>query len=239
MVGTKGVDTLIGGGGNDNLDGGSSPTGKGDVLLGGEGDDTYHVHTGLDLVDEGSYFPAYGFGGNDTIISTADFYWDVASVGETIQVAENVVDDGNDGVTLVGGVFDNLLLGHSRTDVLFGRGGNDTYRAGDGVDYISLSTLGVPDTSNYTADGHNTIIVDPRTSGPNSYDIIFEFDPLKDKIDVSHYTGAHDYTSSAQLLALAVNDGAGNCYIPLGDGLDYLYLVGIEKAAFLASDFIV
>jgi hypothetical protein len=56
---------------------------------------------------------------------------------------------------------------------------------------------------------------------------------------VSNYTGAHVYTSGAEVLSHAVNDGAGNCYIVLGDGLDYLYLIGLEKADLTAGDFIV
>jgi Ca2+-binding RTX toxin-like protein len=240
LEGKDGADTLVGGLGNDVLDGGSNPEGphgQGDVMLGGQGDDTYHVDSGLDLVDEDFVFPGFGNGGTDTIISTTDFYWDTQSVGEIDQVSADVADVGNDGVTFVGGIFDNLLIGHSGTDVLFGRGGNDTYRAGDGVDYMSLSTLGLTDQNAYAGvDGHNTVIVDPRQTGAFSYDIVFEFDPARDRIDVANYRA---YASGADVLAHAVDDGSGSCYVALGDGLDYLYLVGIEKADLTPSDFIV
>jgi Ca2+-binding RTX toxin-like protein len=243
LLGGAGADTLIGGKGNDTLGGGSNPegpAGQGDILLGGEGDDTYRVDSGLDLVDEGFIFPAFGFGGFDTILSNADFYWDTQSVGERVVVLEGVVDAGNDGVTIVGGVFNNTIEGHKGTDVLFGRGGSDTYRAGDGIDFISLSTLGLTDANAYVGvDGVNTVIVEQRTSGPTSYDIVFEFESGKDKVDVSDYRSVNGLTSGAKVLALAVNDGAGNCYIPLGDGFDYLYMVGLEKADLVAEDFIV
>ena len=237
-----GFDLLIGGAGNDVLDGGANPegaSGPGAIMLGGEGNDTYRVDSGLDFVDEGIYFAGYGFGGTDTIISTTDFYWDVASVGEIVRVDEGVNDAGGDGVTIVGGIFNNTLQGHSGTDIMFGRGGADVYRGGDGVDFISLSLLGLTDANAYAGvNGVNTVIVEKRASGAFSYDIVFEFEAGRDKLDVSDYrtTG---FTTGAQALARVVNDGAGSSYLALGDGLDYLYLVGLEKADLVASDFIV
>ena len=238
ISGGPGFDTLIGGDGNDILDGGTNPSNQGDIMLGGAGDDTYYVDSALDLVDEGFVFPDAGWGGTDTIISTANWYWDSQSVGEIVRIAENASDPTGAGVTFVGGIFDNVLYGHSGTDILFGRGGNDTYRAGDGVDWISLSTLGVNDDNAYKGvDGHNTVIVDPRSTGKFSYDIIFEFESGKDKVDVSAY--GKQYASGADVLSHAVDDGAGSSYIALGDGLDYLYFVGLSKTELLASDFIV
>ncbi len=240
LFGDEGIDWLIGGGGNDDLDGWTNPTDFGDVMLGGAGNDTYHVDSPLDLVDEGIVFPQFGFGGVDTIVSTADFYWDFYSAGDVLQIAETAVDPGNDGTTLVGSVFSGFLLGNSGTNVLFGRGGGDVYIAGDGIDFISLSTLGLTDANAYAGvDGVNTVIVQQRASGPVSYDIVFEFESSKDKIDVSSYATVNGLTTGAQVLARVVNDGAGNSYIPLGDGLDYVYMVGLEKAELSASDFIV
>ena len=234
LNGGAGIDTLFGGPGDDVLDGGPGA----DYMLGGEGNDTYHVDDTFDLVDEDVVFPGYGHGGTDTIVSTANWFWDVYSIGEIGRIAENASDPDDAGVTFVGGVFDNVLYGHSGTDILFGRGGNDIYRAGDGVDWISLSTLGLTDENAYAGvDGKNTIIVDPRSTGKFSYDIIFEFDPGKDKVDVSAY--GSQYASGADVLSHAVDDGAGSSYIALGDGLDYLYFVGLSKTELLAGDFIV
>ncbi|MCO5130183.1 MAG: hypothetical protein M9932_06405 [Xanthobacteraceae bacterium] len=239
LGGDGGIDTLIGGAGNDSLDGGpvDDPATQGNFLFGGEGDDTYHVRNTFDLVDEGYVRPEFGFGGNDTVISSANWFWDVYGVGEIDRIAEDAADPNHAGVTFVGGIFDNTLIGHSGTDILFGRGGNDTYIPGDGIDWISLSTLGLTDQNAYAGvDGHNTIIVTPRISGANSYDIMFDFDPAKDKVDVSAY---HQYASGADLLSHAVDDGLGSSYIALGDGLDFLYFVGLTKDHLLASDFVV
>ena len=239
LSGGNGGDTLIGRGGNDTLDGGANPEGgggQGDILLGGEGNDTYLVDSGLDLVDEDFIFPGFGNGGVDTIISTADFYWDTQSVGEVLRISEDVVDAGGDGVTAVGGVFNNTIEGHSGTDVLFGRGGSDTYRGGDGVDFISLSTLGLTDANSYVGvNGVNTVIVEERTTGAFSYDIVFEFESGKDKFDVSDY----GFASQAAAFATGVNAGAGSSYFILGDGLDYLWVAGRTLAQLSPDDFVV
>ncbi len=243
LDGGDGADVLVGKSGNDTLDGGTNPElgeagAQGDILLGGEGDDTYHVDSGLDLVDEGIYFAGYGFGGVDIVISTADFWWDVGSVGEIIRVDEAVNDVGGDGVTVVGGLFSNTMEGHAGTDIFFGRGGSDTYRGGDGVDWYSLSLLGTEGAYD-GVNGVNTIIVEQRTTGAFSYDIVFEFESGKDRLDLSNYAEVNYLANGADAFALAHDDGAGNCYFVLGDGFDYLYMVGVEKADLAAGDFVV
>ncbi|MBN9070756.1 MAG: hypothetical protein J0H34_03970 [Rhizobiales bacterium] len=246
LDGGSGADTLIGGDGDDDLDGGTNPEmrdgdgaiigGQGDIMLGGAGNDTYHVDSALDFVDEDIAFAGFGHGGTDTIISTASWFWDIYSVGEIDRVAENADDSA--GVAFVAGIFDNVIYGHSGSDILFGGGGSDTYIPGDGIDWISLSTFGMNDSNAYVGvDGHNIIIATPRTTGPSSLDVIFDFDPTKDKVDVSAY--GDQYASGADVLSRAVDDGNGNSYIGLGDGLDYLYFAGIAKADLNAGDFIV
>jgi hypothetical protein len=137
-------------------------------------------------------------------------------------------------------VFSNFVVGNSKTNVLFGRGGADTYIAGDGVDFISLSLLGLTDENAYAGvDGVNTVIVEQRSSGETSYDIVFEFESGKDRIDLSDYSAVNGLTTGADVLARGVDDGAGNSYYVLGDGLDYLYMVGLEVAEMNAADFLV
>ena len=231
LLGNQSANTLVGLDGNDTLDGGPGA----DVLLGGRGNDLYRVDDSLDLVDEGSAFPGYpgGAADVDTIDSAASWFWDVYSVGEILQVdASNTAGT----TTIIGSMFSNQMIGNAGSNVLYGRGGSDTYRAGDGIDYISLSTLGLTDANAYVGvDGNNLIIVDKRTTGPTSYDIVYEFDVLKDRIDVKSY----GYTNAAQVLATGHNDDAGNCYFALGDGRDYVYLVGITLGQVTAADFVV
>lgn len=237
LRGDGGNDLLVGQAGDDTLDGGGNPGNLGDVLLGGAGNDTYLVDSALDFVDEGNFpvYAGYGFGGSDTIVSSANFFWDLYSIGERLVIAEGAADPGGAGTTAVGSVFSNAMIGNSGTNILFGRGGPDTYRAGDGIDYISLSTLGVPDAPGYVANGPNAVIVDPRQTGPVSYDIVFDFETGRDHIDVTAYHVA----SAAAVLARGVDDGQGNSYFVLGDGFDFVYLIGVPKSAVTAADFLI
>jgi Ca2+-binding RTX toxin-like protein len=139
------------------------------------------------------------------------------------------------GTTIVGGVWDNVLIGNASTNVMFGRGGSDTYIPGDGIDFISLSLLGVPDDLYDGVRGNNTIILEQRQTGNTSYAIVFEFDPAKDRFNVSDY----GYSSEAEMFARGVNDGIGNSYFALGDGLDYAYVIGKELSALAPDIFVV
>jgi Ca2+-binding RTX toxin-like protein len=250
LIGTSHDDTLIsdagsnwlfGGDGNDILDGGSNPEthdgtgvltgGVGDVMAGGAGDDTYYVDSPLDYVLGGT---TNGLGsGNDTVVSSASFFADDFSSARTLTVSSTL---GSDTVaTLIGSSIDNDLIGHSGSDFLFGYGGSDTYRGGDGIDYLVLDDYGL-------GHGNNTVIVDPRTSGATSWDVVYGFDTAKDKVDVSHYqdpNGAPQYASGDDVLAHTYDDGAGNSYALLGDGADVLYFAGLTKADLHADDFTV
>jgi len=234
LVGNGGVNTLIGNAGADTLDGGAGA----DYLLGGAGNDLYKVDDTFDLVDEGGAFPAYAGSATDfdTISSTAEWFWDVYSVGERLQIEEGAVGSDGAGTTIVGSVFSNDMIGNSGNNIMFGRGGADIYRAGDGVDWISLSLLGVTEQNAYVGvDGVNTIIVDKRTTGASSFDIIVEFEAGKDKIDVSSY----GYTNATEVMQHGHDDGLGNSYYALGDGRDYVYLVGVSTSQVHSTDFVV
>jgi hypothetical protein len=169
-------------------------------------------------------------------VSSADWFWDVYSTAEVTQIAEGAAGSSGAGSTIVGSIFSGTLQGNRGTNIMFGRGGADTYDAGDGIDFMSLSLLGLTDQNAYVGvNGVNTVVVDQRTSGAYSYDIVFEFEAGRDKVDVSSY----HYASAAAVMALGVDDGAGNIYYALGDGLDYLYMVGVTKEQIAASDFVV
>ncbi|MGD9885109.1 MAG: S8 family serine peptidase [Reyranella sp.] len=233
--------TLIGHDGNDILDGETNTNpAEGDILLGGVGNDTYILRNNFDLVDEGADFPGFPGGSLDidTIVSNINFFWDMRNVGEILQIAEGAPGSGfgDPGATIIGSMFDNALIGNNGTNIMFGRGGSDRYRAGSGIDWISFSTLGLDDGNSYIGvDGINTIVVEQRTTGPYSYDIVFDFDVTKDLIDVS----AYGLGSFAAVQAKGANDGSGNSYYTLGDGLDYLFLVGVTTAQVTSANFIV
>lgn len=250
MLGNSAKNVLFGLEGNDTLNGGDEV----DFLFGAKGNDSYFVndlqHIGINLSDVVSEGGKWGlFNGDplvdgdpadfDTITSSANFFWDTSSVAERLVLAEDAPalnkDTGGIGSTIIGSLLSNEMIGNSGTNLLYGRGGSDTYRAGDGIDWISLSTLGLNDGNSYIGvDGKNTIIVEQRSSGPVSYDIIFEFDVTKDVIDVKDY----NLGTFGAFQAKGVDVGL-NSYYALGDGLDYVYLVGVHVADLTASNVLV
>ncbi len=225
LTGDGGHDFIVGMWGNDYIDGGAGN----DYLNGGEGDDTYIVDDTYDVVDEGFLVPEYGFGGTDTLISKATWFWDYYGVGDTVRIDESMA--GVD-TTIVAGIWNNDIYGNSGTNIMFGRGGSDTYHPGAGIDFISFSTLGVTDANAYAGvNGVNTLVMEVG----NSYDVLFDFETAKDKVDLTAFNLA-DY---AALQALGHDDGLGNHYYALGPaGTDYLYIVGLEMADMNAGDFI-
>ncbi len=223
--GLEGVDYLIGQLGNDMLDGGPAA----DYMNGGEGNDTYIVDDSFDTVDEGFILAQYGFGGTDTLISKAGWFWDYYGVGDVIRI-DPLNTAGT--TTFIGGIWDNEIFGNDGDNVLFGRGGSDIFHPGAGTDYISFSTLGLTETNAYAGvNGVNTLVMEEG----NGYDIVFEFESGRDKVDLSAFALV-DY---AALQALGQDDGFGNSYFALGTSAsDYLYMVGLEKADMVAGDFI-
>jgi hypothetical protein len=220
LGGGDGQDNLQGGDGNDELDGGSGQ----DWMFGGLGDDIYHVDDILDYIDEGIAFPSVPGGGNDSLISTAAWYFESNASIENLTIDAAAKTSGGF-TTLVAGSNDNVLRGNAGNNILFANWGNDTVYAGAGIDHIDLSDRGAGAT------GANTVMFELG----NGYDILWNFAPGTDKVDLKPF-GLADYTA---LQALGHDDGLGNSYFALGPaGSDYLYVIGHELADFSAGDFI-
>jgi serralysin len=218
LYGGAGRDLLAGGIGADILDGGIGE----DWLYGGPGDDIYYVDETLDFIDEGIQFPSLPGGGNDTLISTASWYYESNFTIENLNIAESAAGAHT---TLVGGGFDNIIRGNTGDNNLYANWGNDTIYAGRGLDHIDLANR------NAGATGANTVMFEVG----NGYDIIWNFQPGTDKVNVAAF-GLGNY---AGLTALGHNDGLGNSYFALGaTGTDYLYIIGQELSALSAGDFI-
>jgi Ca2+-binding RTX toxin-like protein len=116
-----GVDTLIGLGGDDKLDGG---LGGGDTLRGGLGNDTYIVDSILDVTDETT-----GGGIGDYVFSTASYTAAAGIERLYLDGAANIDATGRAGQNdiLVGNAGANSINGLSGNDVMRGGLGNDTY----------------------------------------------------------------------------------------------------------------
>ena len=127
LYGGYGLDLLIGNAGNDYLDGGSNF--DADRLEGGDGDDTYLVNSGHEIVVE------YANAGYDVVTSNGHSYAMTDNVEELRlgNYAGVIYGYGNAGSNLiVGNDIYNHLEGHGGKDVILGGGGDDWIYGGAG-----------------------------------------------------------------------------------------------------------
>ncbi|MEO8243605.1 MAG: calcium-binding protein [bacterium] len=126
---------LSGGDGNDSLDGGFKTGSGGDTLVGGLGDDTYHVTSAGDVVDE-NFLGEVGRGvdgGHDLLISDlVTWSMDTATQADIEDAALGVT-----GVNLTGNDLDNQVTGNGLNNSLSGLGGDDTLEGLDGADTLN------------------------------------------------------------------------------------------------------
>lgn len=125
LSGGGGFDVLVGRDGNDVLYGGS---GAANQLIGGTGDDTYHVDandTIVELLNEGY----------DTINTTRSTFTLPANVEALTFVGAGAFTGVGNGLdnTLTGGAGDDFLRGGAGNDTLLGAGGSDT------ADYLTAT----------------------------------------------------------------------------------------------------
>ncbi len=164
-TGNELANVITGGGGADTLDGGKNTTGV-DTMVGGAGNDTYIVRNLGDVVTEA------GASGTDTVKSVVDTYTLGANVENLTYIgAGNFTGTGNtlSNVITGGAGNDTLDGGAGGNDTLIGSAGDDTYiirnagdkiieNAGDGIDTVKTAlgsyTLGANlDNLTYTGAG--------------------------------------------------------------------------------------
>jgi Ca2+-binding RTX toxin-like protein len=117
LNGIRGADTLLGGAGNDFLLG--QDGGAGDVLNGGDGDDYYYVDAGDTLIDPS---------GHDAVLSQGDLTLPSGLEDLTLAPGLAIVARGNDQNNVVTGNDNaNVIAGLAGDDLLYGRGGDDSF----------------------------------------------------------------------------------------------------------------
>jgi Ca2+-binding RTX toxin-like protein len=125
------ANTITGGAGNDNLDGG----GAADRLVGKAGDDTYIVDNAADSVTE------LANEGNDTIrtdrASLSLVATNPATLAPLFANVENLVYTGAGNFAGTGSAAANLITGGTGNDVLSGGAGDDTLAGGGGADTLN------------------------------------------------------------------------------------------------------
>lgn len=126
--------TLRGEGGNDTLIGGGSSVGNEDILIGGDGNDTYI----LGDADQATTITETSTGGTDTVINTGA-YVVLQRYVENLTIAEGNAGggEGNGLANLIkGSNLGNRLLGMDGADTIYGNGGNDEIDGGAGDDTL-------------------------------------------------------------------------------------------------------
>lgn len=131
ITGNSSANTLTGYQGNDTLDGGEGT--ETDILIGGIGNDVYHIRRSGDTVTE----ETGTINGSDTAIVHVENYTLAANV-EKMVLADPVANGtGNDlANTITGNAANNVLDGGLGNDVMVGGLGNDTYivaQTGDSI----------------------------------------------------------------------------------------------------------
>lgn len=174
LYGEGGADLIYGGPGNDSIYGGTAE----DTIYGGSGDDEIYGGanadqiwggSGNDLIYGGTGFDTvYGGAGNDTLYGgSADDLLDGGS-------GDDVIYGGTGNDTLRGSLGNDTLFGDEGDNLMFGGSGDDVIHAGTGLDII------------YGGNGADVFVwTDPAQSAWNFRDVIMDFTPGEDRIDIS------------------------------------------------------
>lgn len=215
LSGGEGNDTLIGGDGTTNMIGGDGN----DLFITGDGDANIYGGTGNNTIDAtqgyGSTSVVLEDGDNTILGGEGDLNVVVTGGGKT------TITLGNGDANLTLGDGNDVITGGDGSAIIYGGGGDDEFHAGDtsgsvlfdggeGNDVIELGEGGGVVTG---GEGEDTIVFGPDGSQNT---VITDFDPEKDTIDLSNFTGAVSFES----------DGEGGTRIIIGG--NEIHVPGVE-----------
>lgn len=209
--GLAGADTLTAGAGDDVVDGGSDD----DLLIGGSGlgNDTYIGGTGVDTVKYTSATAGIRVNlENSTAASISD---DAASIGQDqLSGIENII----------GGQYDDILIGDGLANRLEGGAGSDQLNGGAGVDtaVFSLARLAISQSNNQFQVGNDTLTNIER----------LEFTDKKVAVDFER--GENSFKAAALITTMFGSDLIPTYFAPAVDLIDQGS--SIDQIAQLAID---
>jgi VCBS repeat-containing protein len=190
LTGTAGDDTLVAGNGEHLINAGDGN----DVLVAGTGNNELHGGAGNDLLYNG---PGDDLLDGGTGIDTASYAH--ATAGVTVNLgetgAQNTLGAGSDTLTgienLVGSNFNDSLTGDHDSNIITGGLGNDVLN-GEGGDDFLIGGLG-----NNTLTGGSGADTFQWLSGNSGHDLITDFTPGADKLDLSQLLQGETNTAAS------------------------------------------
>ncbi len=247
-------DILIGGSGNDTLNGGNTDfSSNTDTLMGGAGNDTYIIDTTTSsdyfanfvsiVEDAGAGTDTVDLRGNSYSYSSSYSYTLGANI-ENVVVTSGTVSEGSYiyGRYVYGNSLNNSMIGGVGGDTFYASTGNDTLNGGDGDDALhgedgtdSLIGGGGDDTL-YASDSSTDVLV-----GGTGDDIYFV--NTGDKItelagggtDTVYYSGTTDFGMSAELDNFYLTSTASGLKI-FGNAIANLMVGNINASTLSAGD---
>ena len=203
IIGLSGNDTLFGLAGNDTLDGGSA---GGDVLIGGNGDDTYVIsHAGVQVTEA-------ALQGTDTVLTTLGAY----TLGGNL---ENLTYIGPRAFIGNGNALDNVISGGSGADALRGDAGNDTLNGGSGGGDLLIGGQG---NDTYIVSHAGVTLTEGAQEGADTVLTTLTAYTLGSNLENLTYTGAGAFNATGNSLDNVITGGRGNDHLNGGGGNDTL-----------------
>lgn len=202
-TGNTSANVIIGSSGNNTLDGGSLGA---DMLVGGGGNDIYIVsHSGVIVTEALS-------GGADTVSTTLAAY----TLEENV---ENLTYTGVNAFIGNGNTLDNVIIGGSGIDQLFGNDGNDTLNGGSSGADVLAGGLG---NDTYIVSHAGIFVNEAYNQGTDTVSTTLASYTLGNNLENLIYTGAGAFNGAGNLLDNIMTGGNGNDTLNGGSGNDTL-----------------
>jgi Ca2+-binding RTX toxin-like protein len=188
-------------------------------MVGGPGNDTYHVDSSGDITTESSVT-----GGIDTIISSITM-----ALGGSRPNIENLTLSGFNSINATGTGAGNLITGNAADNSLLGLGGNDTLIGGAGPDTLSGGTgadsmEGGMGADAYVVDNPGDIVVEAVDAGVDRVSASISY-TLSAEVENLYLTGTASSGSGNGLANLIQGNDSDNTLYGL-DGADTLIGAG-------------